>query len=60
MNFKTFFSWLWKAVYHGLIILTITIIIFKDKYLEMATSTYTALLLTLYMMLLIEVIKKNI
>lgn len=55
MNAKTFIIWVWKAVYQGVMIICMAIVLFKDIFIELETVAFTSLIFTEYAMTLSEV-----
>lgn len=44
LNIKTFFIWAWKSIYQGGVIMLLSIMLFKDPYLNIVTITFSSLI----------------
>jgi phospholipid-translocating ATPase len=55
LNGKTFMIWVWKAIYQGVVIILLSLALFKNIFLELETVCFTALIFTEYVMTLTEV-----
>jgi phospholipid-translocating ATPase len=60
LNFKTFLQWVFKAVYQGGLILLLAIFLFENSFLRIVSITFTALILTELLMVILEVHRVNI
>jgi phospholipid-translocating ATPase len=55
LNSKTFLIWVWKSIYQGVIIIVMSIFLFKNIFIQLETVAFTALIFTEYAMTLSEV-----
>jgi phospholipid-translocating ATPase len=60
LSFKTFLIWVWKAVYQGGIIMLLAILLFERNFLRIQSISFTALILTELVMVIMEVHKIHI
>jgi len=60
LSFRTFLTWVWKAVYQGGIIMLLAIFLFESNFLRIQSISFTALILTELCLVVLEVHKVNI
>eukprot|EP00735_Rhodelphis_limneticus_P014383 TRINITY_DN8402_c0_g1::TRINITY_DN8402_c0_g1_i1::g.29116::m.29116 TRINITY_DN8402_c0_g1::TRINITY_DN8402_c0_g1_i1::g.29116 ORF type:complete len:1121 (+),score=215.28,sp/A1A4J6/ATP9B_BOVIN/52.83/0.0,E1-E2_ATPase/PF00122.15/5.1e-22,Hydrolase/PF00702.21/3.3e+03,Hydrolase/PF00702.21/2.8e-14,HAD/PF12710.2/7.5e-13,Hydrolase_like2/PF13246.1/7.5e-08,Hydrolase_like2/PF13246.1/9.4e+03,Hydrolase_like2/PF13246.1/2.7e+03,Hydrolase_3/PF08282.7/0.0051 TRINITY_DN8402_c0_g1_i1:92-3454(+) len=57
LSLKTFSLWVFKSLYQGAIIMILAIVLFEDNFLSVCAITFTALLLTEFLMVALEINK---
>lgn len=60
LNLRTFLVWLWMSIYQGGVIMLLTIFLFENSFLRIVSISFTALILTELLMVVLEVHKIKI
>jgi len=55
LNFRTFMTWIWKAVFQGGIMMLLAIALFEQKIIRIQSITFSALIMTELLMVCLEV-----